>query len=54
MLLDYADRFSQIIDDPEVEKLYLVLEYVAGGCIMDARSKQDPLPLNLALYFPFP
>ncbi len=43
-------QLAEVLDDPESEKLYLVLEYVDGGCVLSERDREAlvKFPLNKA------
>jgi hypothetical protein len=36
-----------VLDDPESEKLYLVLEYVEGGCVLSERDRMTRVKFPL-------
>lgn len=45
-------KLYEVMDDPNVDQLYLILEYMEGGCVLDLSTSTTPLPTDLArLYF---
>eukprot|EP00162_Nutomonas_longa_P012773 comp21258_c0_seq1/m.45452 comp21258_c0_seq1/g.45452 ORF comp21258_c0_seq1/g.45452 comp21258_c0_seq1/m.45452 type:complete len:454 (-) comp21258_c0_seq1:640-2001(-) len=43
-------KLIEVLDDPESEKLYMVLEYVEGGCVLSEHDREQAVkfPLNKA------
>ena len=40
-------RLFEIIDDPNSKKLFLIMEYVPGGTVLDRIKDRGPIPLPL-------
>lgn len=41
-------RLVEVINDTENDQLFLVIEYVSQGCVMNGQVNTDPLPLATA------
>lgn len=46
-------RLYEILDDPQVDKLYIIMEYISGGSLFDklSKSKSDLHQQDLWQYF---
>lgn len=47
----YAIKLIEILDDPNDDKLYMILEYAEGGPTMKSEMELDPLPEDKARLF---
>jgi serine/threonine protein kinase len=44
-------KLHEVINDPNADRLYLVIEYCEKGCIMNEEMETEPLPINKAMKY---